>query len=50
MSDFEADPETIMLRKKIDELLKMGGTNDGLSFLSQTNDNYDRYLYDKEDQ
>jgi len=36
MTDFELDPETIMLRKKIDELLKMGGSNDGLSFLSQT--------------
>jgi len=34
MADFESDPETILLRKRIDELLNMGGTNDGLAFLS----------------
>lgn len=34
MADFENDPETIQLRKKIDDLLKMGGSNDGLGFLT----------------
>ena len=44
MADFENDPETILLRKKIDELLKMGGSNDGMEFLTKTNVNYDPYL------
>lgn len=45
MEDFESDPETIQLRRKIDELLQMGGSNEGLGFLSKTDNftNYDVY-------
>jgi hypothetical protein len=50
MEDFESDPETIQLRRKIDELLQMGGSNEGLSFLAKTDNftNYDMYQNDAE--
>ena len=49
MADFETDPETIKLRKKIDELLKIGGANDGMGFLASTSVNYDPFKMENED-
>ena len=49
MADFETDPETIKLRKKIDELLKIGGANDGMGFLASTSVNYDPLMMERED-
>jgi len=49
MADFETDPETIKLRKKIDELLKIGGANDGMGFLASTSVNYEPFMVERED-
>ena len=49
MADFETDPETIKLRKKIDDLLKIGGSNDGLGFLASNSVNYNRLQMENDD-
>ncbi len=49
MADFETDQETIKLRKKIDELLKIGGANDGMGFLASTSVNYDPLIVENDD-